>query len=436
MFTTLIRRVMLAAAVTILAATSLQSLAESPPRPLSENETGLREWLLQVPELTLEDETGKVASTVIAEAKHDRQVQPGHSSDHAVPWHMAKNEARYYPPPIPYSLTKRWKVLGLEPIISADRRQRTPAEARALQAVALELRRHGLVSLPGRNGTIIKPDFYTLSGALTDAARRMSPDRMIEEPLNSITFAVPALVQMLCAEEEPLRLALVDKLSQEKVSLSTRELAHLAVYDLSTKVRQAALKELKKRPQVEYRTVFLEALDHPWAPVVSRAADALVKTRDEQTAAELRKLLDERDSTGSPFFLGDDNKPLVREVVRVNHLKNCLLCHTPSLNQDDLLRGLVTPPNQPLPVERFAYYEPARVPSPDDIFVRADITYLRQDFSVMLPVQDAKPWPDMQRFDFLVRTRPATAEEMTALKTRKGDSPQRQAILRVLEKLK
>ncbi len=46
-----------------------------------------------------------------------------------------------------------------------------------------------------------------------------------------------------------------------------------------------------------------------------------------------------------------------------------------------------------------------------DILVRLDVTYLRQDFSVKLPVADADKWPEMQRFDFVVRTREVTEQE-------------------------
>src|SRR5207244_7009209 len=49
-----------------------------------------------------------------------------------------------------------------------------------------------------------------------------------------------------------------------------------------------------------------------------------------------------------------------------------------------------------------------------DLLVRIDVTYLRQDFSVKQPVADAAPWPEMQRFDFLVRTRELTEEEAAA----------------------
>jgi hypothetical protein len=52
------------------------------------------------------------------------------------------------------------------------------------------------------------------------------------------------------------------------------------------------------------------------------------------------------------------------------------------------------------------------------------VTYLRQDFSVMMTVPDAHPWPELQRFDFLVRERKLTADEVEAYRdklTPKGD---------------
>ena len=52
-----------------------------------------------------------------------------------------------------------------------------------------------------------------------------------------------------------------------------------------------------------------------------------------------------------------------------------------------------------------------------DIAVRVDVTYLRQDFSVKLPVLGADPWPEMQRFDFVVRTRAISEEEAQAYRT-------------------
>ena len=73
--------------------------------------------------------------------------------------------------------------------------------------------------------------------------------------------------------------------------------------------------------------------------------------------------------------------------------------------------------------------------------VRLDVTYLRQDFSLLLPVENADPWPRMQRYDFLVRERTLTAEEAEAYREeqRKGSpgpqSPQRRNVLRALRGL-
>ena len=91
---------------------------------------------------------------------------------------------------------------------------------------------------------------------------------------------------------------------------------------------------------------------------------------------QLKKMLDEPDPRAPSR--GDDGQWKVRELVRVNHLRNCLLCHAPSVDSGDYLRGRVPEPDKPIPVE---YYH-----SPNGTYVRADVTYLRQDFSVSHPV--------------------------------------------------
>src|SRR5262249_11861788 len=102
------------------------------------------------------------------------------------------------------------------------------------------------------------------------------------------------------------------------------------------------------------------------------------------------------------------------ELVRVNHHRNCLLCHAPATNPDvtksgDIVSGAVPLPTQPLPESSEGYGGAS-----PDLFVRADVTYLRQGFSLFQPVQNAEPWPKMQRFDFLVRTRVLTDAEAKA----------------------
>jgi hypothetical protein len=94
----------------------------------------------------------------------------------------------------------------------------------------------------------------------------------------------------------------------------------------------------------------------------------------------------------------------VRELVRINHHRNCLLCHAPAEDEGSPVRGVVSTPGLPLPDGMSLAY---RGKGDEGTFVRADVTYLRQDFSVLLPVEDHKDfdWPQMQRFDFLVRAR-------------------------------
>jgi hypothetical protein len=110
-----------------------------------------------------------------------------------------------------------------------------------------------------------------------------------------------------------------------------------------------------------------------------------------------------------------------RELVRLNHHRSCLLCHPPANTSDvvqnsegdsaDILTAPVPSPGLPLRSPSRGY---DRFNMPPEIFVRVDVTYLRQDFSLLQPVNDADARPEMQRFDFLVRTRPVTAAEVTA----------------------
>src|SRR5262249_1450943 len=111
------------------------------------------------------------------------------------------------------------------------------------------------------------------------------------------------------------------------------------------------------------------------------------------------------------------------------HLRNCLLCHPPSANANDLVRGVVPTPGKPMLTGCYG----AATASGD--FVRADITFLRQDFSVSLPVKDAAPWPDDQRFDFVTPVRPAKPEEMPEIAAKPSNYAQREAVLYALRGL-
>jgi hypothetical protein len=249
--------------------------------------------------------------------------------------------------------------------------------------------------------------------------------------------AIPTLVQLLQVEEEPVRLQLVAALSRIEGQEATAALVQRALFDLSADVRAAAIQALSHRPAEQYRRQLLDGLRYPWSTVADHAAEALANLHID-VVPELIDMLDRPDPQAPT--LSAEGRLVSRELVKVNHLRNCYLCHAPSQRtNDERLRGLVPTPGQPIPE---LYYETQR-----GDFVRADITYLKQDFSVKLDVEHAAPWPTAQRYDFFVRQRELTAEETAAylaaclspdahwLRREESSYPQRQAVLFALRKL-
>ena len=103
-------------------------------------------------------------------------------------------------------------------------------------------------------------------------------------------------------------------------------LAKMAVFDLSAKVRASALQVLANRPRGEYRQVLLDGLRYPWAPAANHAAEALVVLEDTDALSALKELAKLPDPS-APVYDPEQKKHFVREVVRINHLANCMLCH-------------------------------------------------------------------------------------------------------------
>jgi hypothetical protein len=238
---------------------------------------------------------------------------------------------------------------------------------------------------------------------------------------------VPGLEQMLQGDSLPARLCLVKQLAETGGEQATAALARLAAFDLSAEVRGAAAAALKGRPREEARPVLLAALRYPWPPVADNAADALTELTDRDAAPDLVRLLDRPDPR-APQLTGE-GKWVRPQLVRVNHLRNCLLCHAPSTDKADLVRAPVPTPGEPLPV---VYYDRSKGPA-----VRADVTYLRQDFSALQPVDNADPWPALQRFDYLTRLRELGPDEPrdTTGAVAAGQArgyPQRDAVLAAL----
>jgi hypothetical protein len=251
---------------------------------------------------------------------------------------------------------------------------------------------------------------------------------------------VAALMQMLAPETPGLRLGLVKYLAGVSHVDATRALAKLSLFSAEDEVRRAALDALKVRRERDYTDILLAGFRYPLPAVARRAGEAVVKLERTDLEPQLVALLDEPDPRAPVMKEAHEKKvPVVRELVRINHHRSCLLCHAPGNTSSVSAEALTAPvpvPSEPLPSPSQGYGN-----SIPDVLVRIDVTYLRQDFSMLLPVTDASPWPEMQRFDFLVRNRELTEEEAKACEAKlQGQgpgyvAPHRRAALAALREL-
>ncbi len=246
--------------------------------------------------------------------------------------------------------------------------------------------------------------------------------RIDRERLELMTRArIAALTQVLAPEAPSVRLGLVRYLAAVSHREATRALARLALFAQEEEVRLAALQALKVRRERDYTDILQAGLRYPWPAVAGRAADAIVKLERTDLIPDLVNVLDQPDPR-APVVRGTDAKKVyvANELVRLNHHRSCLLCHAPGNTEEvahETLTAGVPLPSEPLGGLAGAYRK--RIP---DLAVRIDVTYLRQDFSLSLPVADAHPWPEMQRFDFLVRSRELTEEEVGVYREQFGTS--------------
>jgi hypothetical protein len=207
---------------------------------------------------------------------------------------------------------------------------------------------------------------------------------------------------------------------------ATRELARIAVFSPSEEAREEAIEALSIRREADYTPILAEALKYPWPQVARNATAAIAKLGRKDMLPNLVAMLDQADPRAPYVEKVDGKKTLVaRELVRVNHFHNCMLCHAPA-QQDarskDLFLAEMPIPNQPMsPSRGYGTIRPR-----SNLIVRVDVTYLRQDFSLVQAVKPDRFWPAQQRFDFLVRKRELTGEEADDLwkrvtPRRKGD---------------
>lgn len=213
--------------------------------------------------------------------------------------------------------------------------------------------------------------------------------------------------QMLQIEEPELRLELVKLLGQSESQVSANLLACYVKYDLDPKVRMSATNILRSFPSKWVRPKLLEGLRYPWPEAAKHAAEGLIRLNDMKAIPELVELL-KRPDPRRPRKIAP-NMYVRKELVAINHLKNCLLCHADSTSNSDHGRAPVPQWERPLPP---AYYNAQTT----GLTARADVTYLRQDFSVVHEVKDHGSWPANQRFDYVVRKttmNEAEAEQIT-----------------------
>jgi hypothetical protein len=331
-------------------------------------------------------------------------------------------------------LARRDDLKGL-PLLLGTACRMSKAQAVVLGGIASKFRR---LEAPAKDG----------APAWEHGAREDKLQRFLEIARACLgkeaTLLIRPFEQLYQTEGPLLRAELVRTLARIKGKEATRALARRAVYDLSPDVREHAVTALKECDLNDARPVFLAALRHPWAPVADHAALALVELQDTGAVPLLRDLLDEPDpsvpdrvSTGKWFR---------KELVRVNHVRNCLLCHPPAVGRSDGLSDDGTVPairellKEPAPPPRYYPNDPApqlASRNPDPPRVRADLVYFRQDFSVMHKVGRPAKGPDVQRFDYLVRESEVPRHAVALLQQagRPRTYPQREAVRYALANL-
>jgi HEAT repeat protein len=244
--------------------------------------------------------------------------------------------------------------------------------------------------------------------------------------------AVPVLRQLLAHEQTPIRALLVELLAEIKGRRASELVAERAVFDLTADVRAAAVAALHPRPREQYRHVFLAALRFPWASAADHAAEALAALDDRDALPHLVTFLKLPDPSAP--YPGARGGQFQRQVVRVNHVTNCLMCHAPATTTQDPVIGLV-PGIQRRPQSRYGGQSGQSAP----FWIRADVTFFRQDFSESLAVGSPNvPGRPTLRFDYLVRNYPLSIKAAKRLQeqyARQATYEQREAVLFALREL-
>jgi hypothetical protein len=277
--------------------------------------------------------------------------------------------------------------LGPDAVQSSDR-------AQAMSALSGQLR--GAVQGCIQPGSDPRPDTNKLFAALIgDGSKGLFKK---EAKAWATAEAVPCIQQMLLAENREVRRMSCELLRGLDVPEATEALVRMAVFDTDAGNRAAAVDALRDRPKAEVTGQLLKYVRYPWPRATEHAAEALVAlgSTDAVPALAVAYTMPDPDSPFEVKLPGKEGGRYRRELVRVNHLRNCMLCHPPSLADTDLIRGAVPDPDQSLGGPAASGYDRG------GMFITAATTYLRQDFSQVQPVANPAKWPGHQRFDYFV----------------------------------
>ncbi|HEY7330559.1 MAG TPA: hypothetical protein VH592_23165 [Gemmataceae bacterium] len=403
--------------------TPIPKRAQTPPPPPPERNPILQVREVKEPNFKRLDESGEaylIALLYETIAEVDLESVEGTREKLLAETRESRKDVKQKQPAILALRAERPDLKGL-PMREGAACQAHPEAVARMREISITLRRE--LDFPARrvstDGDVIHPRTAQLQKAIRTRDKWFQAD------------GLSTLAQMIEVEAPDARSEFIKRLDKVEGAKASVLLARQAVFDLSWIIRKEAIQALKDRPREEYRQVLLDTLRYPWAPVAAHAAEALVALNDRATVFSLADMLDQPDPCAP--VRNKNDKWVVAEVVKINHLRNCLLCHAPSTDRKDPLRAIVPTPGQPLPR---VYYDTGR-----GDFVRADVTYLRQDFSLIERVAKPEKWPEWQRFDYVVRKRELTADELaTHEKKRLGEPaatsyPQREAVLFALREL-
>ena len=284
--------------------------------------------------------------------------------------------------------------------------------------LALLDRRDDLAGLPFLRGSACRKS----SRAARSLAKGASDVKFLDHDRLGSTLSGPRewmhpervapLMQVVMAQPERNRQTMARHLARVGGKQATEALAKIALFDTDPDVRREAILSLSKRRAEEYLEPLLRGFEYPWPAVAEHAAEALAALKRVESVPALVAMLDAPDAR-APYAKGAGPDRFVKEVVRVHHQFNCLVCHPPSFNETDPARALVPPLRSSSGMG--SGYDPKCSPllAANQTFVRTDITYLKQDYSVRL-MDTALGISGEHRYDLLVRERLATSDDLVA----------------------